>query len=252
MKERKNPMLILSAVFVALVAGIFAAHANQSRQAPALQESVKKIKVPTTEKERKHSQLLAQSQGRRISELTTKGGGDINLVVSEPLIMLKPGKEQETLPSIQTKVCNADAIVVGTLGNSSPQLTVDESFLFTEYTMNVEELIKNNHSTPIQWGDFISVVRDGGVGQFNGRTVRAKAEGFEPFVDGKRYILFLRFIPDTGSYLAYANGSFELNSDTIIPLGKLPENISREARTFLSATRAATAKDCASQQQNGK
>jgi hypothetical protein len=252
MREREKIIFLLGAVFVALIVGILAVRADQTQNAKGstAQDKIKEIKIPTTRKDKQHSKLLAQSKGRRISELTAKGTGDITLVVSEPLVMMLPGKESQPASFIQAKVCNAGAVVIGTLNNSSPQLTDDESFLFTESAMTVEEVIKNNPNAPIQPEGTISVVRDGGVGKFQGRTIRAKVEGFEPFIDGRRYILFLRFIPDTGSYLAYANGSFQLSDGTIIPLGKLPDNISREATTFLNATRASAAaiNDCAKQQ----
>lgn len=254
MRKHQKIMFLLSTVFVALVVGMLAVHANQNQdtQSPSAQDKIKEIKIPATGKEKKHSRLLAQSQGRKISELTAKAKGDITLLVGEPLVMVMPDREAQPAPFIQTKVCNAEAVVIGRLNNSSPQLTADESFLFTEFSMTVEEVIKNNPNAPIQKGGSISVVRDGGVGKFQGRTIRAKVEGFDSFTDGKRYILFLRFIPDTGSYLAYANGSFELNDNTISPLGKLPDNISREATTFLNFTRVSAANDCAGQQQNAK
>ncbi|HKS29912.1 MAG TPA: hypothetical protein VJS44_18960 [Pyrinomonadaceae bacterium] len=242
MKGRKKNILLLSAVFIALVLAMLGVQANQKQSglSSSTQKKIKDIKAPATGKQRTHSKLLRQSTGPKISDLTAKGAGDIVLTVDEPFVISTTSSGQQSLPSIETQVCNADAVVVGTLTDSSPQLTEDESFLFTEYTMSAEEVIKNNSKSPIQL-DSISVVRDGGIGQFNGRTIVAKIEGFAPFIEGKRYLLFLRFIPDTGSYLAYANGSFELKKTSVIPLGSMSANISKEASSFLSLTRQAAA-----------
>jgi len=135
-------------------------------------------------------------------------------------------------------VCNADAIVVGTLKSESPQLTEDESFLFTEYIMSVSDVIKNNAAADIQSSADITVIREGGIGLINGRTIRAEREGFKLFTVGNQYLLFLRYIPETGAYLAYPYGSFELIQDQILPFGKMPEGSSTNKASFLNAVRA--------------
>ena len=40
--------------------------------------------------------------------------------------------------------CDADAIVVGEVTSKSSQLTEDQDFIFTDYELKVEEVIKNN------------------------------------------------------------------------------------------------------------
>lgn len=202
----------------------------------------KEIESPITEKQKSHSKLLKQSQGRKLRELAAVGTGDIVVSVEEPFVISTAGEESP--PSVQTKVCNAHAVVIGMLNDSSPQLTEDESFLFTEYTMSVEEVIKDNPAAAIQPGNSITVIREGGTGRLHGRVVRARVEGFKTFDVGKRYLFFLRFVPDTNSYLAFPNGSFELNENEVVPLGKASPNELRDATTFLTAARTTVAGGC--------
>jgi hypothetical protein len=87
--------------------------------------------------------------------------------------------------------------------------------------------------------------------QINGRNVRAAQEGFRPTLTGRRYLLFLRFLPATGAYLAYGNGSFEINGDQIMALGdgareELLAGGSKSRTTFLSEVRTFTDNGCES------
>lgn len=243
MRNHKMIFISLLVVLALTAIGALAAYSYQSGITQA-KERMKEVQAPATEKQKKHGKLLKQSQGRRLRELTASGTGDITITAEEPFIIYT---EPPRSPALQTIVCNAEAIVAGVINDGSPQLTEDESFLFTEYTMTVEKVVKDNAAVPIQIGTNISVVRDGGEGRINGRTIHAKVEGFKSFEVGKRYILFLRFIPETDSYLAYANGSFELSEEKIIPLGKLKDQPKDEI-TFLNAVHTiVSSNDCINQ-----
>jgi len=99
------------------------------------------------------------------------------------------------------------------------QQTEQENFVFTDYEITVEEAIKNNTVAPIQVKSAITVTRDGGVIKLNNRVFRAKRDDFDPPLVGQRYLLFLRFIPATGAYLAYGNGTFQLEAQKVVALG---------------------------------
>ena len=201
-----------------------------------------------TQRQRVHRSRMRQASGRRLPERVATETGDITTVLGEPHVISIPENQSPPMPFLQRQVCNAEAIVIGTLQSASPQLTANETFLFTEYTLAVEEVIKNNVAAPIQQGGTISIVRDGGVGQLNGRVIRAMVRGFDLFSVGERVLLFLRFIPESGTYLAYANGSLQIDGDRLVPYGRMPASETRNAEDFISASRAAvTAINCANQ-----
>jgi hypothetical protein len=194
-----------------------------------------------SQKQKHHRQYLKTSPGPKLRDLAAKGSGDIWVTVEEPLTISISGKGIAELPTLPFTICNAGIIVVGTLTTDSPQLTEDESFLFTEYTLKVEEVIKGEHVPELKAGGTITVIREGGIGQINGRTIRAEREGFKPFTVGSRYVLFLRAIPETGAYLAYPYGSFALNENVVMPFGKMPEGVPTASAPFLESIRNTTA-----------
>ncbi|MGH9940832.1 MAG: hypothetical protein ACRD9R_00545 [Pyrinomonadaceae bacterium] len=138
---------------------------------------------------------------------------------------------------------------MGIVNDKSSHLTEAENFIFTDLDMKVEEILKANPSTPLSISESVTVTRDGGAVTLNGRTFRASRDDFEPMLVGKRYLLFLRLVPETGSYLAYGNGSFQLEENTVSPLGEgarqeIFHGELKESKTFMDEIRALTANGC--------
>lgn len=120
---------------------------------------------------------------------------------------------------INNLACDADAVIVGVIKSKSSQLTEDENFIFTDYQLLVQDVLKNNIAAPIQNNTSIIITRPGGTVQINGRNVTAVDESFNPLDIEGRYLLFLRFIPNTGSYKAsISTGSYQLKNNKTIKL----------------------------------
>jgi len=241
--------VIVLAVLLAACLGVARVTSSQDQKSPKEKKEILLDESALSQKQKHHRQYLKTSPGPKLRDLAAKGAGDIVVTVEEPLTISISGKGAAEAPTLPFTVCNVGTIVVGTLTIESPQLTGDESFLFTEYTLNVEEVIKGTPSGRLKAGENITVIREGGVGQINGRTVRAEREGFKPFEMGGRYVLFLRDIPETGAYLAYPYGSFALDGDAVKPFGKMPEGVPATGASFLHAIRDTTASaKCVDQQ----
>ena len=214
---------------------------TKQEEATPVQEGV------MTEKQKQHGKLFKHT-GPRLRALVTEQTGVIEVAQDAPDLFILPESGPKP-PVLQSAVCNANAVVVGTLNSKNSQLTEQGNFIFTDYEMAVEEVIKNNSAAPIALNNTITVTRAGGVVQLNGRVIRAKVEDFKPMAVGQRYLLFLRFIPATGSYLAYGNGSFQLEGKKVIALGmaaskELLNDGSKDATTFLSETRSFAIRHC--------
>lgn len=170
-------------------------------------------------------------------------GGDIEVVMHADVIRtVAPATPK--VPPMQFAVCNADAILLGSFKSKSSQLNADQSFIFTDYEMAVEEVIKDTPAAPALSGGVVTVTREGGEVRLNGKVIRARSGDFKPAQVGKRYLLFLRFLPETNSYLAYTNGSFQLDGDKVSSLGgmsreELLDGGSKSLATFLDEVRAA-------------
>ncbi len=110
----------------------------------------------------------------------------------------------------------ADAVVIGTIKEQiTSQLTENEEFLFSEYDLVVEDVIKYNPNASIAPASVISVIRHGGKVKFNGKVISAVVATFSPFIEGDQYLLYLKYIPETQSYQAFSNSSFLIDGDLV-------------------------------------
>lgn len=197
-----------------------------------------------TEKQREHSKLYPPSpRGKKMSDYP-KG---IEIVIGlpmpeEPTSSRKPS----SFEFIEKMACDADAVVLGVIGSKSSQLTETGDFIFTDYEMRVEEVLKNNPGASIQSSDTITVTRPGGAVSLNGQIYRVKDKSFRNLQPGKTYLLFLDFIPTTGAYKSInSEGSFLIDENAVFRLTDEPspyilEN-EKNGIAFINQVRAASA-----------
>lgn len=243
MSNHKRVRLLFVALLFAGVIVAVAALPN-SGQNPVFPTSQQPTKKPDAEQElrhREHGKLFDGHHGPKLQDLAARQQGDISVWEEEPYVIRPADNQVSQRPFMQFAVCNADAVVIGTLTSETPQLTPSENFIFTDYEMTVEQVIKPNASTATTKLDRILVTREGGTLYQGGRAFRAEVEGFKPFAIGNRYLLFLRYVPATGAYLAYANGSFQLDGNKVVTLGKQPKDQSEDLTMFLAEAHAAVA-----------
>ncbi|KAF0250497.1 MAG: hypothetical protein FD167_97 [bacterium] len=163
-------------------------------------------------------------RGKAISEIAAPFKGKnkvIETVVCLPL--LEKLTEPETPEYYFGKLTNnSDAVIRGKVINVTSQLTEDDGFIFTDYNIAVAEVLKNNTTSPIKAGATVSVIRPGGKVVFDGVIVKAKDQMLAPLNMEKEVVLFLKFIPESGSYQSTdPSGTFELDGSSIRPLTDL-------------------------------
>lgn len=240
----------LTALFVIGAAVAFARLQGQSQeitQKPKAEEATQIHEGQMTEKQRQHSKLFKHS-GRKLNDIATTQAGDVEVEEEMGYVVRLP-ETKPRAPVFESAVCNADAVVIGTIDSKSSQLTEEGNFVFTDYQVTLEEVIKNNSSAPLRLAEKITTTRDGGVVELNNRIFRAKRSDFEPPLVAHRYLLFLRFIPTTGSYLMYGNGTFQLEDQKILALSadarhELLKDRATDALSFLSEIRIFAMSDC--------
>lgn len=262
--EVKMFKIALSALVI--LAGVFfgAAHITSSRDPATPQttpsqnnRSVKeeptqlRERTVLSEKQQAHRKLFKQG-GIKLTEHAARTQGDVEIGAEVPYRIEIPQSGPKP-PVLQTASCNADAIVIGVLGSKSSHFTEGESSIFTDQEVIVEDVIKDNASAPIQSHSTITVTRLGGAVRLSGRTYRFTLADFEPMEIGKRYLLFLRFIPATGAYRAYGSGSFRLDDNKVHTLGgdsvssELIGATQKDATAFLVDVRTLAVSDCRKQ-----
>lgn len=248
----RSKFLLIALVLAAVATVVVAFTAQTSPQNSSADQKVNK-EEPTliqadhvSPQEKEHGKLFKHG-GPKLLDLLAHRSGDIEVQQDAGLIIQTTASPER--PVFLSAVCKADLVVTGSLVNKASQLTADGTFLFTDHQLLVDEVLKNNTAAPVAQGQTITVTRDGGVVQLNGRILRARPDFDVPFV-GNRYLLFLRFIPATGSYLMYGNGAFELNSQSLKALGaearqELNKAEQTEPASFIQQIRSFAATDCA-------
>jgi len=202
-----------------------------------------------TEKQREHSKLFKGyagevTRGKKLSQLVGERG-DLR-IVRYPGTLIVP-RSVNLNDFLQKLACEADAVVIGAVKAKSSHIAEEGAFLFTDYDLTVEEILKNTSQAPIQPADEITVTRTGGSVKLNGHKISTVDLAQKPLEIGTRYLLFLRLIPTTGAYKSlndkYYDNSFKLTgsnitqvSDLLFPFGP---NGTASAVTFLAQVRSA-------------
>lgn len=200
-----------------------------------------------TEQQRNHSKLYiyykAQADSmpiyKRISDLYLNPKGKVMETIVD--VGLCPLPEPETPEKFFGNLAQeSDAIIYGTVIKKLSQITEDDVFIFTDYEVVVKEILKNNTAAPLKMEQSITVTRPGGGIVVNGIVVKAKDERFKPLQLNHDVVLFLKFIPETGTYKATNyTGAFEFDEDSVRPLTEahLPPGILQDSHSFLQTVR---------------
>ncbi len=206
----------------------------------------------STEKQKQHGKLFKgyadTTGGKKIRDLVGERG-DVELGREIGDVMIPSSFNLHNY--LQRLSCQADAIIAGTVKSKSSQLTEDGSFLFTDYEIVPENILKTNSATPIVVNNVITVTRTGGAVKLNGHTVRAVDYSQKPLIIGDQYLLFLRFIPATGAYTYVSNwgeDSFKIQGTQIAQVSGSPLPLgtrrTSDAASFISEVQTAVANVC--------
>lgn len=246
-----NKTLVIILLFVVTIGAVTGLGALDSRDSNR-QINTKK-EEPTvlgdeepSARQKEHGKLFKHA-GRKLRDIAASQPGDVEVVEEEGYVIHMP--KTSRVPTFISALCKADAVIIGTLKSKSSQLTEQGNFIFTDYEVTINEVIKNDLISPIEVGSSVVTTRDGGAVEINQRVLRAKQADFDPPVVGNRYLLFLRFIPKTKAYLMYGNGSFELQSNAMLALGpaarqELKQRATQDPLIFLNELRAFDTRDC--------
>ena len=162
-----------------------------------------------------HSQLWHNDEdGQTIAKRLEKTTGYITVINNEDRIENDYARQiQPPYPPIRMAefACMSDAVVVGTAESSVSHITADLGFIYSEWKIRLSSVLQDNLKSPIFGSNEISVVRAGGLLMINGRWVIGQEWNFPQFQPGDEYLLYLKYIPDTGFYKAIAGRSFDLS-----------------------------------------
>ena len=184
-----------------------------------------------TEKQKKHSKLFGDfglaAQGKKLRELVVERG-DVYLVATVGNVITPRSFNLKDF--LHNLTCQADAVVIGTVKSKASQIIEEGTFVFTDYELTVTDVLKNNPAAPIVPTNIITYTSPGGAVESNGHVIRAVNRSRDPLQIGENYLLYLKFIPETGAYKGFSssrdgdtfqikNGAVIQASDRLLPLG---------------------------------
>ena len=210
-----------------------------------------------TERQREHSKLFKSKSTRPVKikdRLRERGNEKGEIEIWAPIEEYTLYPSRPISEYLHDLTCRADAVVVGTVVSKSSNLTADGAFLFTDYQVTVEEVVKDNAAAPIAPGGSIVLGREGGAVAMKGRVIHAvNPDAPRLELDGS-YLFYLKAIPATGAYRPVANPYLE---DTFRIEGGKARQVSRRrplpsgwhgeaaAASFMNEARGVTNTPCA-------
>lgn len=197
-----------------------------------------------TDRQQSHSRLYGRYKERnkqKISEFLAHPQGKV-LAIDFGIGLGPRLREPESPEEYFGKLANAsDAIIRGRVVHKVSQITEDDTFVFTDYDVEVVEVFKDNAASSLATGRNISVTRPGGKIVVDGIIMRVTDHHFLPLpVNDKEVVLFLKYIPETGDYQATRdNGSFQLDGEVLSPLTEapFPPGVLGDSNSFLHTVR---------------
>ena len=200
-----------------------------------------------SERQRIHSKLFAHYKEARggdlIGGLVAEAKGKYKIIETgfgPPLTELIT--KSETPENFFSNLAReSDAVIRGKVIRQTSQVTEDGSFIFTDYDVAVEEILKNNATAPISRDTSIMVTHPGGKVVLSGIVVKAFDDSYKPLpMNGHDVVLFLRLIPETGAYkVTRDRGGYELDGPSLRPLtrAQFPPGVLQDGKSSLQRLR---------------
>lgn len=231
--------IVFLIIFVVLAASAFLvlpglSQRSETATSPVRQgQRVEPKKDPTpiqegvmTEKQKQHSKLFKGygdvAKGRKLRDLVAEKG-DVNAGRFVPEQIVPSLTLDEYLSSLG---CRADAIVIATVRNQASQVIDEGTFIFTDYQLGIDEIVKNNALSAIDPSAELTVTRSGGAVRLNGHVVQTIDYAQQPLDTGGQYLLFLRYLPATGDYRSFNDSlkedTFRLQGAKITQVSSIP------------------------------
>lgn len=266
MLRRKALAILIASAFVLTIVGLVTAQRTyklrekhlvsqrqleQQKRDKELEDATPIEKGVMTKKQKAHSKLFEIPGGKQLEDFPPTDTGDVSTQQEVPLRVAP--RYSGIKDYLQGLACKSDAVIVGTVRGKESQLTEQGTNIFTDYELAVDSVLKDNATATIRPHNVITVTRAGGTVKLNGngRLLRAEFNSERPLKVDKTYLLFLKFIPDTGSYSAVAytgDNSFEMGDGTVkqvsndvLPLGV---NNTTDQTAFMNEVKAAVSTDC--------
>jgi hypothetical protein len=201
--------LLKSAVVACL--GVVAAMGQETPVVSSLESPTPVRRGRLTQTQKEHSKLYSgQSVGT--NKLTDFEERDVISYVSSHFGTGGGSDTRSVTERVHRRTCEADVVVRAVVKSKTSQFTVDETYIFTDYTMSVLDILKDDRRGSLKPAGSILVSRPGGAVRFDGKTVTQVNSNERPFLQSNRYLLFLKRISGSVGF-TLSEGSVLIDSE---------------------------------------
>ena len=137
----------------------------------------------------------------------------------------------------------SDAVVIGNVTDANAYLSEDKTAVYSEFTVQVWDVLKNSEASPLAVGTGVTVLRPGGGVRFpSGKVRKFLVAGRVLPRTGGRYTFFLKYDDLAQAY--YIVTAYELLNGKVFPLDGIPQ-YGTAAHPFASYSKYANADEAA-------
>jgi hypothetical protein len=205
----KNRKIILCAALLALVCAI----PDRREEAGA--------QLPASDVHKMHAKLFEErtGQGSLLARVTREGDLRITIFPEGGMLSENPDPTPD-LTFAKSITCGADAVVIGVQGSSQSFLSENQEWIFTDNSVSVREVLKDNAAHPLAPGSTIIIARSGGsIDTPDGHHIVVADPSYPPLHAGGTYVLALRYVPSTGQYWQFDHrGGFRIDGKQALSL----------------------------------
>ncbi len=133
----------------------------------------------------------------------------------EPVLLHLPVSDQPDEPAIPAS--RSDGVVTGTISEVNAYISADRTTVYSEVTLNIEAVLKQEPRHPLVSGLTLSAERPGGAVRFpSGKILRRGFLGRNIPEAGRRYLLFLRYNEDGEDFFIVTG--YQFLDNRVLPL----------------------------------
>lgn len=208
--KNKTSFLAITALLLLLSGGMVTTSYSQTEQQKNKEAFLKQNPDATvvregvqTARQKEHAKLFSRVSDKTIKNLVreslkSEGGGSVSIGIFSDK-MVYPNAPFEIDTTLQKFAKQADAVVIGTITKKESNITADNNFIFTDYTLSVENVLKND-GAKLSEGQEVVIARPGGKVILDGVLVIITREDYPPLDMKEKYLLFLARVPNSDGY----------------------------------------------------
>jgi hypothetical protein len=153
---------------------------------------------------------------------------------------------------IKQAVAESDLVAIGKVTRKISALTENKGFVVTDSEFLISDILMSRKKAGPAIGSVITVATPGGTVVLDGHHITASLANDRLITNGDQYVLFLKYLPDSGSYMPTSLFGFDTTGPTVVPMlttiAPPAEKFFSNPTLFIQAVRSSTNHQMAEEQ----